>query len=99
MLAFYRSSFGKKIRGLKISLNLSKAAKSCFVIDLSSYMFEKLLLACCWFRKVPGKMRDFLELLDDVSSFIFHPYTMLPESFESMMFYTNVVYGEDNSMT
>lgn len=38
-------------------------------------------------------------LLDDVSSFIFHPYIALPEGFEVMMFYINVVYGEDNSMT
>ncbi|KAB2608741.1 receptor-like protein kinase [Pyrus ussuriensis x Pyrus communis] len=66
-VGFLQIFLWKKIRGLNISLNLSKAAKSCFVIDLSSYMFEKLLLACCWFRKVPGKMRDFLELLDDVN--------------------------------
>lgn len=87
------------IRGLKISPNLCRVAKSRFVIDLSSYMSEKLLLVYRWFRKVPGKRRDFLEFLDDMRSLIFHPYTVLPEGFESMMFYTNVVCGEDSSIT
>lgn len=79
---------------MKISLNLCRAAKSRFVIDLSSYMHDKLQLVWRWFGKVPRKKRDFLELLDNVSSFVFRPYIALPESFESVMFYTDVVCGK-----
>ncbi|KAB2625714.1 hypothetical protein D8674_017374 [Pyrus ussuriensis x Pyrus communis] len=91
--------FWERIKGLKSSPNLCRVARSCFVIDLSSYMLEKLSLTCRWFGKVPREKRDFLELLDDVSSFVFHPYIALLEVFKLMMFYTDVVYGEDSSMT
>lgn len=34
-----------------------------------------------------------------MTSFIFRPYTVLPEGFEPVMFYTDVVIGGDISMT
>ncbi|KAB2606105.1 hypothetical protein D8674_005822 [Pyrus ussuriensis x Pyrus communis] len=70
----------KCIKGLKITLYLSGAAKSRYVVDSSTYLPEKFPLAC-----------HFLELLDDVNNFIFHPYLSVPEGFTFVMFFTNVV--------
>lgn len=45
------------------------------------------------------KKQDFLELLDDVNNFIFHPYMSVTEGFASVMFFTDVVCGDDSSVT
>lgn len=34
-----------------------------------------------------------------MNTFVFRPYTAIPEGFKPVMFYTNVVYGDDPSMT
>lgn len=45
------------------------------------------------------KRRDFLELLDDINSFIFHLYIALPKGFKPVMFYTDVICRGNSSMT
>lgn len=78
------------IEGLKITPYPSGATKNHFVINSSSYLLEKLHLACRWFGKIPAKKQDLLEVLDDVNSFVFCPYVSIPEGFASMMFFINV---------
>ncbi|KAB2604355.1 hypothetical protein D8674_037782 [Pyrus ussuriensis x Pyrus communis] len=62
---------GRHIKRLEITPYPFGIAKSHYVIDSSSYLPKKLLLACCWFRKIMPKKQDFLELLDDVNIFFF----------------------------
>ncbi|KAB2606241.1 transcription factor bHLH77-like [Pyrus ussuriensis x Pyrus communis] len=81
-----RSQHHSSSHCLKINHNVCKAAKSHFVIDSSSYIPEKLSLTCRWFEEGSRERRDFLELLDDMS-------------FKLVMFYTDVIYGGDSSMT
>lgn len=89
----------ERVKGLKITHYSSGVAKSRYVINSSSYLPEKLTLACCWFRKIPMKKQDFLELLDDVNNFNFHPYVLVTEGFASVMFFIDVFYGNDSSVT
>lgn len=87
------------IKDLKITSYPSGAVKSRYVIDSSSYLPKKFFLVCRWFGKIPAKKQDFLELLDDVISFVFRPYVLVLESFTSLMFFTDVACDDDPSVT
>lgn len=56
-------------------------------------------MACRWFKKIPAKKQDFLELLDDMNNFVYRLYMLVPEGFASVMFFTDGVYGDDPSVT
>lgn len=83
-VSFLQIFLWERIKGLKITSYPSGTVKNHFVIYSLSYLPEKLLLAC---PKIPAKKQDFLELLDDMNSFVFGPYMSIPEGFTFMMFF------------
>lgn len=55
-----------------------------------SYMPDKLPFICKWFKRIQRKGQNFLKLLDNIESFIFHPYGALAEAYTYVPFYADV---------
>ncbi|PQM36013.1 uncharacterized protein Pyn_28008 [Prunus yedoensis var. nudiflora] len=76
-------------KGIEVSpLPYSKAKESADS-DGGLYVPKRLPLICRWSRRMQRKGQNFLELLDNVESFIFRPYCALSEGFRHVPLYAD----------
>ncbi|CAL2255868.1 unnamed protein product [Prunus armeniaca] len=78
-----------RFKGIKVSLLPYSKDKTLADFDEGSYIPEGLPSICRWSRRMQRKGQNFLELLDDVESFIFRPYWPLLEGFRHIPLYAD----------
>ena len=76
-------------KGIAVSLLPYSLVRLLVDFGEGSYVPERLPLVCRWSQGMQRKGQNFLELLDDVENFIFHPYCVLPEGFKHMPLYAD----------
>ncbi|PQQ19060.1 uncharacterized protein Pyn_16977 [Prunus yedoensis var. nudiflora] len=80
----------ERLKGLDVSPLAHSRARLLVDSDKGSYIPERLLLVCRWSRRMQRKGQNFLELLDGVENFVFHPYCVLLEEFKVVPFYADI---------
>ncbi|PQQ18428.1 uncharacterized protein Pyn_23522 [Prunus yedoensis var. nudiflora] len=79
----------ERFKGIEVCpLPYSKARQSVDFDD-GSYLLGRLPLICRWSRRMQRKGQNFLELLDNIESFIFRPYCALSEGFKHIPLYAD----------
>ncbi|CAL8152937.1 unnamed protein product [Prunus armeniaca] len=79
----------ERFKGIEVSPLPYSKDKTLADSEEGSYVPEGLPLICRWSRRMQRKGQKFLELLDDVESFIFRPYCALSEGFRHIPFHAD----------
>ncbi|PQQ02678.1 uncharacterized protein Pyn_38292 [Prunus yedoensis var. nudiflora] len=87
--SFLQVFLWEQFKGIEVSLHPYSKVKESADSDGGSYVPEKLPMICRWFRRMQRKDQNFLELLDNVESFIFRPYCALSAGFRHVPLYAD----------
>ncbi|PQQ07626.1 uncharacterized protein Pyn_10136 [Prunus yedoensis var. nudiflora] len=87
--SFLQVFLWERFKGVEVSPLPYSKAKQSVDSDDGSYVPKRLPLICRWSRRMQRKGQNFLELLDNVESFIFRPYCALSEGFKHIPFYAD----------
>ncbi|KAI5351299.1 hypothetical protein L3X38_004190 [Prunus dulcis] len=87
--SFLQVFLWESFKGIKVSPLPYSKAKLFVDSDEGFYVPEGLPLICIWSRQMQRKDQNFLELLDDVDSFIFRPNCALLNGFKHMPLYAD----------
>ncbi|KAI5317288.1 hypothetical protein L3X38_036995 [Prunus dulcis] len=80
--SFLQVCLRERFKGTEVSPLPYSKAKAFVNPEEGSYVPEGLPSIWRWSRRMQRKGQNFMELLDDVESFIFRPYGALPEGFK-----------------